>query len=203
MNRYETSAPRRRPRALARSAADAGRRAAARLALLALLGALATLLTALLPGRALGQDAGVSLPVGTEAPDVELEDLDGNAVRLSDYIDGKPALIEFWASWCENCEALQPQMDEIRTRFGDRMSMVAVAVAVAQSQRRVRRHLEDHDPGYPFLWDARGAAVRAYQAATTSIVVLLDADGTVAYTGVGGGQDLVSAVEALLETAPN
>ena len=49
-----------------------------------------------------------------------------------------------------------------------------------------------------FLPDARGAAVRAYKAMTTSIVVLLDADGQVAYTGVGSGQDLLGAVEKLL-----
>jgi TATA-box binding protein (TBP) (component of TFIID and TFIIIB) len=33
---------------------------------------------------------------------------------------------------------------------------------------------------------------------TTSIVVLLDADGKVAYTGVGMQQDLIGAVEELL-----
>lgn len=155
-----------------------------------------------LPGvrGAAAQDAGVGLPVGTPAPDVELEDLDGNAVRLSAYMGGKPALIEFWATWCENCEALQPQMDAVRARFGDRVNVVAVAVAVAQSQRRVKRHLEEHDPGYPFLWDARGAAVRAFQAATTSIVILVGADGKVAYAGVGGSQDLVGAVARLLES---
>jgi len=145
------------------------------------------------------QQMDVSLAVGTEAPDVSLEDLDGNPVRLLDLVDGKPTLIEFWASWCENCEALQPQLDEIHERFGDRLNVVAVAVAVAQSQRRVRRHVEDHGADYPYLWDGAGDAVRAYQAATTSIVVLLDAQGRVAYTGVGAGQQLVSEVEALLD----
>ncbi|HSG46433.1 MAG TPA: TlpA disulfide reductase family protein, partial [Longimicrobiales bacterium] len=154
---------------------------------------LLTLLTLLAPGALRGQDSGVSLPVGTPAPDVELEDLDGNPVRLADVLDGKPTLLEFWAIWCENCEALQPQLDRIHARFGDRMNVVAVAVAVSQSQRRVKRHIAEHAPGYPYLWDGRGAAVRAYQAATTSIVVLVDADGKVAYTGVGGGQDLVAA----------
>ena len=140
----------------------------------------------------------VSLAIGTTAPDVTLEDLDGNETRLFEVVDGRPALIEFWATWCENCEALQPQMDEIQERFGDQMAVVAVAVAVAQSQRRVRRHVEGHDPGYPYLWDGAGAAVRAYEATTTSIVVLLDGEGKVAYTGVGGDQDLIGAVETLI-----
>jgi thiol-disulfide isomerase/thioredoxin len=143
--------------------------------------------------------SGVSLALGTAAPDVTLEDLDGNQVRLMDVVAGRPALIEFWASWCEQCEALQPTVDEVQARFGDRVQIVAVAVAVAQSQRRVRRHVEEHGADYPYLWDAKGEAVRAYQAAATSIVVLLDAEGQVAYTGVGPSQDLVAEVAALLD----
>ena len=142
---------------------------------------------------------GVSLALGTPGPGAELEDLDGNPVDLRDYIEaGKPAVLEFWATWCEQCEALQPQFDRLQAEYGDRVSIVAVAVGVSQSVRRVKRHLEEHDPGYPYLFDKRGAAVRAYNATTTSIVVILDAEGKVAYTGVGTDQDLVGAVQGLL-----
>ena len=37
----------------------------------------------------------VGLPLGTIAPPAALQDLDGNAVNLADYIQGRPALIEF------------------------------------------------------------------------------------------------------------
>lgn len=140
----------------------------------------------------------VALPLGTPGPDAQLEDLDGNGVNLLDLVDGKPTLLEFWATWCENCEALQPQLDEIHATWGAELNVIAVAVGVAQSVRRVRRHVEDHDPGYPYLWDANGAAVRAYEAPTTSVVVILDGNGAVAYTGVGGDQDLRTAVERVL-----
>ena len=155
-----------------------------------------------LPAAASAQSAGegsVSLPIGTQAPGAALEDLEGVAIDLLDYVEaGKPTLIEFWATWCEQCEALQPQLDEIQAKYGDRVNVVAVAVGVSQSVRRVKRHLERHHPGYPYLWDARGGAVRAYNATTTSIVVMLDGEGRVAYTGVGARQNLVRAVEALL-----
>lgn len=154
----------------------------------------------LVPGAATAQTSGeVSLALGTEAPSAELVDLEGGAAQLLDHVRGRPAILEFWATWCENCEALQPQMDHIQEAYGDRVSIVAVAVAVNQSPRRVRRHLEEHDPGYTYLYDAQGAAVRAYKASTTSVVVMLDAQGRVAYTGVGRAQDLVGAVEKLLE----
>lgn len=152
-----------------------------------------------LPVAVSAQSGGVSLPLGAEAPAAELETLEGEAVQLLDYVEaGKPTLIEFWASWCEQCEALQPQLDELQARHGEEVNIVAVAVGVSQSPRRVRRHLEDHDPGYTFLYDVRGNAVRAYNASTTSIIVMLDREGRVAYTGVGTDQDLLGAVQPLL-----
>jgi len=143
-------------------------------------------------------EGSVSLPIGTHGPTALLEDLDGNEVDLLELIDGQPALIEFWATWCEQCEALQPQVDRVQEAYGDRVRVVAVAVAVAQTPRRVQRHVEGEGHDYPFLYDVRGAAVRAYQAPTTSVVVVLDAQGRVAYTGVGASQDLVGAVERVL-----
>ncbi len=145
---------------------------------------------------------GVGPPIGTQAPAAALEDLDGNTVQLLDYVEaGKPTLIEFWATWCENCEALQPQMDRIYAEHGSQINVVAVAVAVSQSIRRVKRHLDDHNPGYPYLWDVRGEAVRAYAAPTTSVIVLMDENGKVVYTGSGSGQNLIAEVGKVLGRA--
>jgi len=162
---------------------------------------LAAVLSAGLTARPVLAQSGegqVSLAIGAAGPAVHLQDLEENDVSLLDLAGGKPMLIEFWATWCELCKELQPQMDEIQAEYGDRVSVVGVAVAVSQSLRRVRRHVEEHATGYPYLWDGRGAAVRAYEASTTSVVVILDADGKVAYTGVGGGQDLVGAVKRVV-----
>ncbi len=183
---------------IARSVASVGgsRRGAAAVALL-----VAGAVLAGLPARAQAQDESLGLPAGTSAPDAQVEDLDGNAVSLLDVVGDGPALIKFWASWCEQCELLQPQIDEIRERFADRITVVAVAVAVNQSPRRVRRHVDRHAPDYAFVYDANGEAVRAYQALTTSIVVLVDADRRIVSTGVGPQQPLVEAVEELLGAA--
>ena len=140
----------------------------------------------------------VGLPIGTTPDAVTIEDLDGNDVELSRYIGGKPAVLEFWAQWCENCEALMPELNRAIAAYGDRVTFLGIAVAVNQSKRSIRRHLDNHDIEFPLLWDTRGRATRAYMAPTTSYVAILGADGKVAYTGVGPEQEIVAALREIL-----
>lgn len=150
---------------------------------------------------ALAQDE-VGIPRGSVAPAVEIENIEDGNTNLADFLGTKPVLLEFWATWCEQCEALAPSIERAVETYGDRLAVFAVAVGVGQSKRAVRRHIERHSPGYPFLFDSNGAAVRAYQAPTTAYVVIVDATGKVAYTGVGGNQDLESVLETILGGDP-
>lgn len=145
----------------------------------------------------------VGLPIGTRPEAAVIEDLDGRPVDLADYVGKGPVLIEFWATWCPVCAELAPALAAAHTRFGGEVRFLVIAVAVNQSQRSVRRHLEGHPMPYAVLWDARGRATRAFRAPTTSYIVILDAEGTVAYTGVGAGQDLAGALERILGREPS
>ncbi len=146
------------------------------------------------PGRLLAQDEEVGIAVGTTPPATTIEDLNGVAVDLSRWVGKKPVLLEFWATWCPVCAELLPKMKAVHAQYGDRVDFVVVAVAVNQSRASVKRHLESHDLPFTFLWDTNGNATRAFQAPATSFVVVLDAKGKVAYTGVGADQDLEAAL---------
>jgi predicted transcriptional regulator len=65
---------------------------------------------------------------------------------------------------------------------------------VNQSQSTIKRHLTRHPMPFRILWDGNGQAVRAFQAPSTSYVVVLDSAGKVAYTGLGAEQDIEAAV---------
>jgi len=160
------------------------------------LSAAVTAFTMLLPAQAVGQDIG--LPVGSTPGAAVVEDLDGAAVDLASIVGTRPVLLEFWATWCPLCEELEPQIRAITRRYGNDVEVIVVAVGVNQNPRSIRRHLQRHDVPGRVLFDARGAATRAYRAPTTSYVVLLDASGRVAYTGQGGDQDLVGAVQRVI-----
>lgn len=159
---------------------------------------LAIVLFAAAPARAEGQDVG--LPIGATPEAATVEDLDGAAVDLARYVGKKPVVFEFWATWCELCAALEPRLQAAKRTYGDRVDFVIVAVGVGQNPRSIRRHLESHTTAGPVLYDAKGAAVRAFKAPTTSYVVVLDATGKVAYTGTGGTQDISGVLARVVGT---
>ncbi len=142
-------------------------------------------------------EIGIARGVTPEA--VRVENLDGEPVDLGDYIARRPVLIEFWATWCENCEALLPHLIKAHEQYSDRMAFLAVGVGVGQSPRSIRRHLRRHPMPYPVLFDAKGAAVRAFMTPATSYIVILNALGRVTYTGIGPDQDIGAAIRTGLE----
>jgi thiol-disulfide isomerase/thioredoxin len=158
--------------------------------------ALVTAWSFALPVALAGQDVG--LPLGTQAPVVKLADLDGKAVDLGQYLGKQPVLLEFWATWCPLCKALEPSLKAAHAKFGARVKFLAVGVGVNETPASIKRHLAAAPLPFPVLYDATGAAVRAYQAPTTSYIVLLDGAGKVVYTGAGAEQDIAAVLQRLL-----
>jgi thiol-disulfide isomerase/thioredoxin len=149
----------------------------------------------------LGAQDVIGIPVGQTPPAVTLENLNGDTVSLARWVGKKPVIVEFWATWCPICEELLPRMEAAQKKYGDRAEFVVVAVAVNQSKNSVRRHIEKHPMPFTFLWDGNGAAVRAFQAPSTSYIAVLDASGKVVYTGVGEDQDIDAALQKALSGA--
>jgi thiol-disulfide isomerase/thioredoxin len=133
------------------------------------------------------QESGIA--VGSRAPAVQINDLDGKPVSLSRYIGKKPVFLEFWATWCELCEQLLPRVRAAQAAYGDKVEFLGVNVTVNQTPERVRKYLDEHKPGFQPLYDDQGTSTRAYQVPATSYVVIVDRTGKVAYTGIGGTQN--------------
>jgi thiol-disulfide isomerase/thioredoxin len=146
--------------------------------------------------RAEAQEAGIM--TGAMAPDAMVQTLDGHPARLAELIADKPAVLEFWATWCPLCKQMEPAMKAAQEKYGKNVVFVGVGVKDNQTAERQQAYVEEHALGGQFVFDADGEAVKAFQAPHTSFVVVLDAAGKVVYTGVGGDQDLEAAIGNLM-----
>ncbi|HKV73926.1 MAG TPA: TlpA disulfide reductase family protein [Gemmatimonadales bacterium] len=159
--------------------------------------ALGALLLATAPCLA-QEEAGIR--VGAAAPAIKVNDLDGKPVDLGQWIGHRPVLLEFWATWCPNCEELLPKLKTAYTRWSDRVEFLGINVTVNQTPEKVRGYVKEHAMPFRILYDDEGTSVRAFDAPATAFVVILDGAGTVVYAGLGADQSFEAALERATST---
>jgi thiol-disulfide isomerase/thioredoxin len=141
---------------------------------------------------AFAQESGI--PLGSDAPGAAVETLDGKAIDLAEYVKRGPTLLQFWATWCSNCKALEPRIHAAIEKYGNQMKFVAVAVSVNQSVERIKAYRDRYKMTHDIVYDRKGYASDAYEVAATSYIVVVDGKGKIVYTGLGSDQDIDAAV---------
>ena len=93
-------------------------------------------LTLLLAAVAIGSSA-VSVPGFAKSVipirsggtlDFELQDLDGNPMRLSQF-RGHPVIVDFWATWCPPCRRQIPELINLYARYHKSKGLEIIGVA--------------------------------------------------------------------------
>ena len=158
---------------------------------------LAALMLVASPGLAVAQESGIA--IGSDAPGAAVETLDGKPTDLAEYVKKGPTLLQFWATWCSNCKALEPKINAAITKYAGRMKFVAVAVSVNQSVDRIKAYRDKYHMQHDIVYDRKGYASDAYEVAATSYIVVVDGKGKVVYTGLGSDQDIDAAVAKALK----
>jgi thiol-disulfide isomerase/thioredoxin len=149
-------------------------------------------------GSAAAQQGDLGIPVGSTAPAAVVQTLDGKDANLSAYIGKGPVVIEFWATWCENCRELEPQLMSLVKQYAGTVQFVGVAVSANESAARVKAYAAKHAFTHAIFYDTHGIATGAYDVPATSYVVVMNKAGVIVYTGVGGDQDLAAAIKKAL-----
>ena len=150
-----------------------------------------TALAALTASPLLAQDH-IGLPLGTIPPVVQIQDTSGAAVDLSRHVGKRPVVFEFYATWCEVCQALLPRLEAAQRQYGRQVDFVVIGVGVNETLNSMKRHIQQHPEPFTYYFDGAGAAVRAFDVPSTGTIIALDAHGRVVYGGGGTDQDLVA-----------
>jgi thiol-disulfide isomerase/thioredoxin len=110
--------------------------------------------------------------------------MDGKAVNTSDLSnDGKPFIIDFFATWCKPCNR---ELDAIAEVYEDwqketGVKIIAVSIDQAQNINKVKPMVENHGWEYEVLLDPNSDFKRALGIQTIPYTLIVDGKGNIVY----------------------
>lgn len=122
--------------------------------------------------------------VHAQLPTVNLKTMDGQSVNTDTLSnDGKPFIIDFFATWCKPCNR---ELDAIAEVYEDwqketGVKIVAVSIDQAQNINKVKPLVENHGWEYEVLLDPNSDFKRALGIQMIPYVLIVDGKGNIVY----------------------
>ncbi|MDH3285792.1 MAG: TlpA family protein disulfide reductase [Acidobacteriota bacterium] len=173
-----------------RSTSHAGAATLGAVVILILLGALFAAGCSRTPGPA-GESCEITPPleVGHKVGDMVLPSASGGPTRISTLIEGKVALIDVWATWCQPCLIALPHLEKLHAEYGDKGFTVVGVLVDGNANKIGPSFVEKKDIDYPVLLDDEGQRFMCDWGEFLAVphMLIVDRDGTVldVFSGMG------------------
>jgi thiol-disulfide isomerase/thioredoxin len=134
------------------------------------------------------------------APELKLDDLDGNAYDLA-VTGGHWRFVHFWASWCGPCRREMPSIREMTPLIED-TGFEIVLVNTAETEDEVFTFLGIVAPDLVPLLDSDGLVTELWQPRGLPATYLVDPAGRIRYQALGGREWAKPAYVEFLRSLP-
>jgi len=113
-------------------------------------------------------------------PNLPLTRLDGTMTTVNDVRDGKPTVINYFASWCPPCKQELPHFQKAFDEYGDQVSFIFIDALDGQREtlKTVNAFIRDFPFTGPVFYD-KGEFASTFQTNSLPTTVFLDKEGRV------------------------
>ena len=130
------------------------------------------------------RDNGIlKIPHVTRPVEIQLKDIFGNTVRLSDY-RGKIVFLNFWATWCPTCVIEMPSMEKLHRRLKDQ-DFVMVAINLQETPAQVKSFFDKYKLSFTALLDSSGEVGTWFDVNAFPTTFVLDKEGRIIGRALG------------------
>ena len=119
---------------------------------------------------------------GDVAPTFTLKNPAGEDVTVK--ANGKPYVINFWATWCPPCQAEIPDLAAFYAANGNKADFYAVNLQ--EEAQPVQKFMTERKADLPVVLDTNGDAANLYGVRAIPTTVVVNAEGKVVYRKTGG-----------------
>lgn len=108
--------------------------------------------------------------------------LEGETLSFSDF-EGKPLLVNFWATWCPPCLAEMPLIQDYADQY--RGQLVVLAINAGEDEAVVRDFVTQQNLELTFLLDPTNSAAKYFRVYGFPTSLFFDEDGVLQSTHIG------------------
>lgn len=112
------------------------------------------------------------------APKLELKDVEGRALRLSDY-KGRVVLLNFWATWCAPCRAEMPNLVKWQREYNGKGLQVIGVTYPPEELTEVREFIKSIKVNYPVALGEEQTKAMFDKGETLPVTAVIDKKGMI------------------------
>jgi cytochrome c biogenesis protein CcmG/thiol:disulfide interchange protein DsbE len=139
------------------------------------------------------QRADPNVTAESRAPAFELPRLEGGSLSSSE-LEGRPVVINFWASWCTPCREEAPLLERTWREYKDD-GVVILGINIKDSITEARKFVDEFGITYPIVRDESGELERDFGLTGLPETFFIDHEwrfiGSVSGSEVGTRQGIV------------
>jgi peroxiredoxin len=105
-------------------------------------------------------------------------------------------VLEFWATWCQNCGEVHRLLNEALASSDDKdkADRLVVLSMAAEPANQISDYLQRHSLNYPVLFDRYARVRDRYHAPSLPTLVVIDRKGVVRFARAGAGENVQAAL---------
>ena len=161
------------------------------------------LLFILLPGCFLAAaDDDAHTKIGDKMPAFTVESASGQPFSLTAH-SGQVLVVNFWATWCEPCQAEMPELEQlVWQKYKSTPGFAFIAIAREQDKETVLYFHKRHpNLTFPLAWDPDRAVYRRFATQGIPRTYVVNRHGIIVYQSVGYAPSAVDEVDHAVQKA--